>query len=90
MQASPDLVWRKTKNQKHTTTCVRWSSPTQLLSDRFVAYLCEIERDREFSTIYGRMYSQLFFNAIYFTHYNLCAMDDNGVMTQSKRIFYDL
>ena len=48
---------REKKGAKHTTTCVRWSSPTQLLSDRSVAYLCEIERDREFSTVYGRMYS---------------------------------
>ena len=44
------------KHQKHTTPGIRWSSPTQLLVWRLVAYLGESGRDPELSTISGRMY----------------------------------
>ena len=43
------------RKKKHTTPGIRWSSPTQLLVRRLVAYLWESGRDPEFSTIYGRM-----------------------------------
>ena len=43
------------KNQKHTAASIRWSSPTQLLISRSEAYLWLIEREAEFSTVYGRM-----------------------------------
>ena len=43
------------KNQKHTAASIRWSSPTQLLTSRSEAYLWLIEREAEFSTVYGRM-----------------------------------
>ena len=46
---------RKNIIQKHTTAGVRWSSPTQLLICRLVAYLWESGRDPELSTTYGRM-----------------------------------
>lgn len=43
------------KNQKQSTAGIRWWSPTQLLATRFVAYVSVIERERQFSTIYGRL-----------------------------------
>jgi hypothetical protein len=42
--------------QKHTTPGIRWSSPTQLLVWRLLAYLWESGRDPELSSTYGRMY----------------------------------
>ena len=47
---------QKKEKKKHTTPGIRWSSPTQLLVRRLVAYLWESGRDPEFSTICGRMY----------------------------------
>ena len=49
---------KKGQTQKHTAASIRWSSPTQLLISRSEAYLWLIEREAEFSTVYGRMYSQ--------------------------------
>ena len=44
------------EQKKHTTPGIRWSSPTQLLVWRLLAYLWESGRDPEFSSTYGRMY----------------------------------
>ncbi|CAF3484051.1 unnamed protein product [Fusarium graminearum] len=41
--------------KKHTTPGIRWSSPTQLLIQRFAAYLWESGRDPEFSASYGQI-----------------------------------
>ena len=46
--------WNQTK--EHTTPGIRWSSPTQLLIRRYLAYLGESGRDPEFSRCYGRMW----------------------------------
>ena len=43
------------ESKKHTAPGIRWSSPTQLLVRRLVAYLGESGRDPELSTICGRM-----------------------------------
>ena len=45
----------KKKSRTHTAASIRWSSPTQLLISRSEAYLWLIEREAEFSTVYGRM-----------------------------------
>ena len=44
------------KNKIHATAGIRWSSPTQLLICRSVAYVWQSGRDAQFSTVYGRMY----------------------------------
>ena len=52
-------IWEKRGEmrtlKKHTALGIRWSSPTQLLVQRLVAYLWESGRDPEFSSAYGRM-----------------------------------
>ena len=48
-------VWEQNKSKKHTTLGIRWSSPTQLLVQRFVVYVQGSGRDPQFSTSYGRM-----------------------------------
>ena len=45
----------ETKNQKHTTEGIRWSSPTQLLIFRSPAYIWQSGRDAQFSGVCGRM-----------------------------------
>ena len=46
---------RNTK-KKHTTLGIRWSSPTQLLIQRFAAWRWGSGRDPVFSTSFGRMW----------------------------------
>ncbi|KAI0460674.1 hypothetical protein F5B21DRAFT_17919 [Xylaria acuta] len=44
----------KKRRQKRTTPGIRWSSPTQLLIWRSLAYQWQSRRDAEFSRGYGR------------------------------------
>ena len=55
-KASSQKAKEEARRQKHTAPGIRWSSPTQLLVWRLLAYLWESGRDPEFSSIYGRMY----------------------------------
>jgi hypothetical protein len=61
------------ETKKHTTPGIRWSSPTQLLVWRLLAYLWESGRDPELSSTYGRMY---FLSEIIFVFF--CRSDRKG------------
>ena len=58
--------------KKHATAGIRWSSPTQLLIRRSVAYVWQSGRDAQFSTVYGRMYKRWSWKEIYCACHQLC------------------
>jgi hypothetical protein len=47
---------KKGLKQKHTTSGIRWWSPTQLLICRSEAYVWQSGRDAQFSSVCGRMW----------------------------------
>ena len=55
----------KKLNTIHTAASIRWSSPTQLLISRSEAYLWLSGREAEFSTVCGRMCSNMHYLLLY-------------------------
>ena len=68
---------KKEKEKKHTAAGVRWSSPTQLLICRSIAWFQRSGRDAIFSTAYGRMYQwmakiRLYHRTFHVRHCRIC------------------